>query len=78
MEDRWFIYWHDEALYFHRSWTGFCNYIVCFTAEGEAWRMVRAEVNRDPAQYQQTDDDQDAELISELIDLLLLERYTVR
>jgi 8-oxo-dGTP diphosphatase len=22
MEDKWFIYWKDDTLYFHRSWTG--------------------------------------------------------
>ena len=25
MEDKWFIYWKDDALFFHRSWTG----LVC-------------------------------------------------
>lgn len=24
MEDKWFIYWRDKALYLHRSWTGNC------------------------------------------------------
>ena len=24
MEDKWFIYWQDDTLFFHRSWTGFC------------------------------------------------------
>ncbi len=21
MEDKWFVYWKDDTLYFHRSWT---------------------------------------------------------
>ena len=74
MEDKWFIYWRDEALYFHRSWTGFCIYIVRFATHGEGSRMVRAEVNRDPAQYQLTDDEHDALMIPYLIDTLLLRR----
>ena len=74
MEDRWFVCWQDDALHFHRSWTGHCIYIVRFVREGEAWRMVRADVNRDYEQYQQTDDGEDARLIPRLIDMLLLER----
>ncbi|MDE2980309.1 MAG: hypothetical protein OXU74_03855 [Gemmatimonadota bacterium] len=74
MEDKWFIYWRDEALYFHRNWTGNCTYVVHFTSEGEEWRMVRAEVNRDYEQYQCTNDDYDTEMISYLIDALLLRR----
>jgi len=23
MEDKWFVFWEHDALYFHRSWTGF-------------------------------------------------------
>jgi ADP-ribosyl-[dinitrogen reductase] hydrolase len=72
MEDKWFVYWRDDQLHFHRSWTGFCVYVVDFdTDEG---RMVRALVNRDPDQYSQTDDQLDAELIAYLIDVLLLGR----
>jgi hypothetical protein len=34
--------------------------------------MVKADVNRDPDQYLETDDQRDAALISYLIDVLLL------
>ena len=74
MEDKWFIYWKDDSLYFHRSWTGFCVFIVRFAAEGRCWRMVEADVNRDPEQYEETNDDRDAALISCLVDRLLLHR----
>lgn len=74
MEDKWFVYWRDDTLYFHRSWTGYCIYVVRFVREGEAWRMVRAEVNRDHRQYQMEDDEEDAKLIPDLIDGHLLER----
>ena len=47
MEDKWFIYWRDDALFFHRSWTGYCVYVVRFVPDGEIWRMTRADVNRD-------------------------------
>jgi hypothetical protein len=74
MEDKWFIYWQDEALYFHRSWTGLCIYILRFKAEGDSMRMIQAEVNRDPEQYGNDNDKYDADLISYLIDVLLLGR----
>lgn len=74
MEDKWFIYWQCDTLFFHRSWTGYCIYVVHFAVEGEAGRMVRAEVNRDYEQYQREDDEQDARMISRLIDYLLLGR----
>jgi hypothetical protein len=74
MEDKWFIYWQDNALHFHRSWTGNCIYVVQFAAEGEGYRMVSAAVNRDPEQYKETNDEHDRQMISYLIDVLLLRR----
>ena len=74
MEDKWFIYWQDDVLYFHRSWTGFCVYVVRFEFEGESYRMVEADLNRERSEYGQTDDDHDAAMISYLIDVLLLDR----
>ena len=74
MEDKWFIYWQEDA-FFHRSWTGFCIYVVHVAAEGDLWRLMQADVNRDPRQYQETDHDRDARLIASLIDVLLLHRH---
>ncbi len=72
MEDKWFIYWDKDRLYFHRSWTGTCIYAVTFHVDQHGYRMISAEVNRDPEQYSQTSDEFDARLISYLIDVLLL------
>lgn len=77
MEDKWFIYWEDDTLFFHRSWTGYCVYVVRFTAEDGGYRMTEADVNRDPEQYSETSDERDTQLISYLIDLLLLGREAV-
>lgn len=74
MEDKWFIYWQDNALTFHRSWTGACIYVVHFTCDDEGCRMVAVDVNRDPSQYTETNDDWDAEMVNVLIDSLLLHR----
>ena len=74
MEDKWFVYWQGDALYFHRSWSEFCIYVVRFDANGDSHRMFEADLNREPDQYDQTDDDHDAAMISYLIDVLLLDR----
>lgn len=75
MEDKWFVYWQDDTLFFHRSWTGVCIYAVRVVAEGDSYRMVEADVNRDPDEYGGTNDDHDAEMISYLIDVLLLGNF---
>lgn len=74
MEDKWFVYWQEDALHFFRSWTGICVYIVRFVPEGASYRMVEAIVNRDPDQYKETDDKRDAKMISFLIGVLLLHK----
>jgi hypothetical protein len=74
MEDKWFIYWNDGELYFHRSWTGRCIYVVKFEADQTGCRMIEALANRDPGQYQETSDDRDRAMISFLIDVVLLHR----
>jgi hypothetical protein len=77
MEDKWFVFWETGTLAFHRSWTGNCVYRVHFEGIGDSWRMVSADVNRDPDQYSGVSDDQDAQLISYLIDVLLLRQEAV-
>ena len=74
MEDKWFIYWKDDALFFHHSWTGFCIYVVRFAAVSGSWKMIEAEVNRNPEQYSEISDERDAKMISYLVDVLLLHR----
>ena len=59
MEDKWFIYWNDNTLYFHRSWTGMCLYIVHFEAARDGHKIISADINRDPDQYNETSDVRD-------------------
>ena len=74
MEDKWFIYWQDDTLFFHRSWTGYCIYVAHFQCIDGEWRLIGAEANRDPEQYHLSSDHQEAKMIDYLIDLLLLRR----
>ena len=74
MEDKWFVYWKDDHLFLHRSWTGYCVYVVRFVAEEGRYKMTEAYANRDPGQCRNTGDERDAAMISFLIDTLLLRR----
>lgn len=77
MEDKWFIYWKDDTLFFHRSWTGNCIYVVRFAVEDDIYQIIEADVNRDPQQYKETSDKRDAEMIFYLVDVLLLHQDAV-
>ena len=74
MDDKWFICWKDNELFFHRSWTGDCIYVVKFVEDNGSFRMFEAAVKGDPEQYRQGRDQHDARLISDLIDLFLLRK----
>jgi hypothetical protein len=72
MENKWFIFLEDGCLFFHRSWTGHCIYRVELEPLGDKHVVRCAEANRDPDEYKQTDDAYDSELLSFLVDVLLL------
>ncbi len=65
MEDKWFWYFEDGKLYAHRSWTGYCIYILSFTPNSDA---IEVTVNREPGQYGCTDDAEDARALNNLLD----------
>ncbi len=78
MEDKWFIFWKDNKLHFHRSWTGICIYIVNFQKEqNNKYSIKDAIINRDPEQYKSTDDEYDKKLILYIIDTLLIGKPSV-
>jgi hypothetical protein len=74
MEDKWFIYEEGGWLNFHRSWTGFCVYRVGLRKTPAGCEIAEAWVNRDKEQYTCADDAYDAQLLSWLIDVVLLKR----
>jgi hypothetical protein len=77
MEDKWFIFLEEDVLYFHRSWTGYCIYQLRLTKAGANYAVAEAFVNRDPSQYSSTDDEYDEELLTWVIDNLLLGRSSM-
>lgn len=72
MEDKWFIFYEDDTLFLHRSWTGQCIYQARFVPQQDGFSLTGALVNRDPEQYKSDDDAHDAKLLLYLIDVLLL------
>jgi hypothetical protein len=74
-QDKWFIYWDGSWLHFHRSRTGTCIFQMELQAEEEAIRAPRLIVNRDPAQYRMQDDEYNVDLVSYLVDHVLLGRF---
>lgn len=71
-DEKWFIWFGDDVLHLHRSWTGICIYEVRFVQDAAGWKATAALVNRDPEQYGATDDDEDRRTLIEMIDLHLL------
>ena len=74
MENKWFIFWEDGSLYFHRSWTGICMYVVHFKKNGDTYEMYEADINRDPEEYKKEEGEEIIDSINFLIDRLLLHR----
>lgn len=64
MEDKWFWYYEDNRLHIHRSWTGYCIFIVAFDPGSD---LLRVTVNRDPAQYRSTDAHRDEYELNRLL-----------
>ena len=72
MEDKWFWYCEGNTLYAHRSWTGYCIYIVQMNP-GKKEHLVT--VNRFPEQYGCTDTAEDEENLNMLLDWWTQPKY---
>jgi hypothetical protein len=76
MDYKWFIFYEGDHLYIHRSWTGYCIYVVDFEKEGEHYIARQLLVNRNPKQYAVSDDSYDEQMVFWLVDIALLGRET--
>ncbi|HEY3873949.1 MAG TPA: hypothetical protein VGM92_00600, partial [Candidatus Kapabacteria bacterium] len=74
MEDKWFIYFAEDRLFFHRSWTGVCVYEAYFESSENGATLRSLEVNRRNDEYDGLNDQCEVERANFLIDLLLLGR----
>ena len=78
MEDKWFIYFADGWLRFHRSWTGAFIYALRLDGSPAGVRVVESWVNRNPQQYAARDAAYDRRLVAFLIDAFLLRKPNVQ
>ena len=72
MEDKWFIFWEDDVLYIHRSWTGLGVYRVMFRSRDDGYEVHEAYVSADAQHYRRGPDDYEVRLVNFLIRTLLL------
>lgn len=66
-DHKWFAYFDSNVLYVHRSWTGYCIDEIHFVATDRGLSATYAEVNRDPAQYGETDIEGDLARINAMV-----------
>ena len=67
MEDEWFCYMEGNTLYVHRSWNGFCIYIM----ELVSGNSQKVKVNRDPEQYSNKNIDEDRAILNRILNELI-------
>lgn len=72
MEEKWMVHLDGGRLCFRRSWTGNLIYAAEAAWKGDRLHIGEVLVNRDPAQYTQTDDAHDRRVLVFLIRALLL------
>lgn len=72
MDDKWFIFFENSWLYFHRSWTGACIYGVRLDESPDGVRATDAWVSGDTDEYQSLGPEHGARLIQQLISGCLL------
>lgn len=67
MEDKWFMYYETGKLFIHRSWTGYCIYIVDLSKDGK----LQVTVNNDPEQHVEYSLASDKLMVTILINTLI-------
>jgi len=67
MEDKWFVYYENEWLYFHRSWTGNGMYKAKLNKVTDGYSIKEFWAERNQEKYKNEDDNTDIETFSFLI-----------
>lgn len=67
MDSKWFMYCEDNKMYIHRSWTGYCIYIVELSNTG----FLDVLVNRNEKQYAETNLEFDRFFVDHLISFFI-------
>lgn len=67
MDDKWFIFFEDGWLYFHRSWTGACIFGVRLDGFPNRVRTVESWASRDEEHYRSVGVERERDLVEQLI-----------
>jgi ADP-ribosyl-[dinitrogen reductase] hydrolase len=70
MNYKWYIYYEKPYLYLHRSWTGICIYRVKIRENDDNYEIIETLVNRNPEQYDNTDDQKDFDMLLKVFEFL--------
>lgn len=73
-QDKWFIYYEDGWVHFHRATSGSCIFQLRVEPNDDHFIAPYVLVNRDPQQYRTIDDNYDVEMMAYLIDRYLFGR----
>lgn len=73
-QDKWVIYFDDNWLNFYRASSGTLIYKLRIEPHDDHYVMPILLVNREPAQYRNSDINYDIQMLGSLIDRLLLKR----
>lgn len=71
MDDKWFVYYQNESIYFHRSWLGHCIFIAQVEKEKNGVLLGNVIANKKPDQFGMQDIDAKKEMFNKLVDYLL-------
>ena len=72
MEDKWFIFYENSWLYFHRSWTGYGNYKAQIIKKQNGYYIDALWAERNIEKYKNQDDETDIKTFTFLIERGLL------
>jgi hypothetical protein len=75
MDDRWYIYYNNFWIYFHRSWTGNCIYKIKVNKTNDLYEISEVLVNGDIKEYKFIDENSEIKLFNELFDLYLESKF---
>ena len=67
MEDKWFVYFNDGRIHFHRSWTGAKIYEAAIQKGEDCYSISEIIVERDAELYSNTNDNEDVRSLTFLI-----------
>lgn len=71
MNDRWFIFFEDGWLYFHRSWTGDCIYGVRLSDTPGGVLIAEAWASRDRDRYNSPGIEEEKQRVADLLHFVL-------